>query len=295
MSGSSEEFGSGSQQLFARGVGPMASLLFFMFLSLVSIITDHHYHQGSWLRSSLGFLLAPIERIVEAPGDVWQAVVRPYEESKSIEQNNQRLRMQLLQQADVIQKYHVIEKQLTDLRALMGEPVSGAPIKKIMSVQSSIPGPFHQTIRLLGGDDQKVKLGATVMTTDGLVGQITAVYINTSEVTLVTDKTFSVSIQVQRTGVRALTEGSGASGGFYLSYFQKTNDLRIGDRVITSGLDGVYPPGVFVGTVQSIKADPQAAFMTVWCSPSEHFANHADVLVVMNPLPTDPPLSEHRP
>lgn len=295
MAGSSGEFGSGSQQLFDRGVGPMASLLFFVFLSLVSIITDHRYHQGLWLRSSIEFLLTPIERITAAPLNLWLAVVRPYENSTSMEQNNQQLRGQLLQQADVIQKYRAIEKQLKDLRALMGESVSQAPIKKIMFVQSGVPGPFHQTIRLSGGTDQSVRLGAVVMTTDGLVGQVTAVNINTSEVTLLTDKTFSVSIQVQRTGARALTEGSGSSGGFYLSYFQKTNDLRIGDQVVTSGLDGVYPPGIFVGTVKSIKVDPQSAFMTVWCIPSEYFADHADVLVVMNPLPTDLPLLEHGP
>ena len=295
MAGSSGEFGSGSQQLFDRGAGPMVSLLFFVFLSLVSIIADHRYHQGLWLRSSVEFILTPIERIAAAPWNLWLAVARPYEKSTTIEQDNQRLRLELLQQTDVIRKYSIIEKQLHDLRALLGESVSQAPIKKIMIVQSSVPGPFHQTIRLLGGENEKVRLGATVMTTDGLVGQVTAVNINTSEVTLVTDKTFSVSIQVQRTGARALTEGSGASGGFYLSYFQKTNDLRIGDQVVTSGLDGVYPSGIFVGTVRTIKVDPQAAFMTVWCAPSAYFANHADVLVVMNPLPTDFPLSEHEP
>jgi rod shape-determining protein MreC len=101
----------------------------------------------------------------------------------------------------------------------------------------------------------------------GVVGQITRVYPWLSEVTLITDKDHAVPVQVLRSGLRAVVFGSGDTRELALRYMPISSDIQQGDTLVTSGIDGTYPPGLPVARVIRIERDPAYPFARILCTP----------------------------
>jgi hypothetical protein len=96
------------------------------------------------------------------------------------------------------------------------------------------------------GTRHDVTLGLPVIDNQGVVGQVTRVFPFTSEVTLLTDKEQAIPVQLLRNGLRSVAYGRGKSGNLELRFTAPNADIQVGDIVVTSGLDGVYPAGLAV-------------------------------------------------
>jgi rod shape-determining protein MreC len=105
------------------------------------------------------------------------------------------------------------------------------------------------------------------MDDSGIVGQVTRVYPWMSEVTLITDKDHAVPVQVLRNGLRAVVFGSGDTGELALRYMPISSDIQNGDLLVTSGIDGTYPPGLPVAKVIHVERDPAYPFARILCTP----------------------------
>ena len=101
---------------------------------------------------------------------------------------------------------------------------------------------------------------------DGLVGQLTRVYPGSSEVTLVSSTDQLTPVFVERTGQRGLAAGSG-HGQMELRYMPSQTDLRAGDRLLTSGIDRVYPAGIPVATINRVSRSQSSPYLRVDCLP----------------------------
>ena len=133
------------------------------------------------------------------------------------------------------------------------------------------------------GADQKAILGQAVIDATGLIGQVTRVFPYSSEVTLLTDQELSIPIQVERNGLRAIAFGSGKTGMVDLPYLPANVDIKQGDKLVTSGIDGVYPAGLAVATVESIKSNPSSPFAKVTAKPLAGVQNHRLILLIDMP------------
>jgi rod shape-determining protein MreC len=102
----------------------------------------------------------------------------------------------------------------------------------------------------------------------GVIGQLTRAHAFVSEVTLLTDKEMAVPVQVLRNGLRAIAFGGGASGLLELRYMAANADVESGDQLVTSGLDGTYPPGLPVASVVRVERDASYTFARVLAQPS---------------------------
>ena len=124
----------------------------------------------------------------------------------------------------------------------------------------------------------------------GVVGQVTRVYPWLSEVTLVTDKDIAVPIQVVRNGVRAVVFGSGNISELELRYQPVNADIEVGDVLVTSGMDGTYPPALPVAKVTKVDRDPAYPFAHIACVPLAGVDRHRTLLIVSSvpPLPERP-------
>jgi rod shape-determining protein MreC len=103
---------------------------------------------------------------------------------------------------------------------------------------------FKRKVFVDKGSNKNVIAGQVVMDETGLVGQVTRVFPWLSEITLITDKDHAVPIQVLRTGLRAVVFGSGNISNTELRYMPISSDIQVGDELVTSGIDGTYPPGL---------------------------------------------------
>jgi rod shape-determining protein MreC len=116
----------------------------------------------------------------------------------------------------------------------------------------------------------------------GVVGQVTRAHALASEVTLLTDKDQAIPVQVVRNGLRAVAFGAGSSGMLELRFMAANAEIQNGDRLVTSGIDGTYPPGIPVATVARIERDAAYAFARIVCQPAAGVESGRYVLVLAN-------------
>ena len=117
------------------------------------------------------------------------------------------------------------------------------------------------------------------MDESGVIGQITRVFPMQSELTLLTDKDQAIPVMIVRSGMRAVLFGSG-NGLMELRYLAANADVQAGDRVVTSGLDGVFLAGLPVATVARVERDQAQAFARIPCLPAAGVERFSHVLVL---------------
>ena len=152
----------------------------------------------------------------------------------------------------------------------------------------SAPDPYSRKVILDQGRQEGVEPGLAVVDATGLLGQVTRVYPIQSEVTLITDRNQSVTVQVERNGQRGVMSGTG-QGGLELRFVLADADIKVGDRLMTSGLDGLFVPGLPVAMVESVERDA-GAFARIACRPLAGVEQSTRVLVLSRAeLPPPPP------
>ncbi len=160
-------------------------------------------------------------------------------------------------------------------------------------VQYDMRDPFTQKVVISRGSQQGVQNGSPVVTEDGMIGQVTRVFPLQSEVTLLTDKDQAVPVEVVRTGLRSVVYGTASGSTLELRFVPISADLVAGDELVTSGLDGVYPPGLPVAKVVRVDKQADTAFARVICLPIAAVRGARDVLVLhyesnIPPRPEEP-------
>jgi len=151
--------------------------------------------------------------------------------------------------------------------------------------------PFNRKVLLDKGSQSGIQPGQVVVDDAGVVGQVTRNYPWVSEVTLLTDKDHSVPVQVVRSGLRSVISGMGKDGMLELRYLAVNTDIVEGDMLTTSGIDGVYPPGLPVAVVSKIERNPTYIFARVTCTPVSGVGHNRQLLILslLSPVIEIPP------
>jgi rod shape-determining protein MreC len=148
---------------------------------------------------------------------------------------------------------------------------------------------FSRKLVLDQGQQAGVRPGQPVIDDRGVVGQITRVFPLTSELTLLTDRDQSIAVQLLRNGLRGVVFGDGR--GLELRFMAVNVDIQEGDRAVTSGIDGLYPPGLAVGTVTAVQRADKERFARVELQPAAGVGERIHLLV----LAIDPQGQPQRP
>lgn len=141
------------------------------------------------------------------------------------------------------------------------------------------PDPWIKTIVVNRGAEEGVERGMPVVVPDGLVGRIMAVASHSSVVRLVSDRSSRVPVLVSRSRARAVLEGEN-SGTCQLKYLERTEDVVEGDTVITSGLAGVYPRGIEIGTITQVLKKNYGLYQYAKMLPKAPLTRLEDVLII---------------
>jgi rod shape-determining protein MreC len=189
---------------------------------------------------------------------------------------------QAMQQAQLQMAENAQLRRLMDAREHL-------PVRSMMSeILYDARDPSTRRVVLDRGTRSGVKLGLPVIDNAGVVGQVTRVFPFTSEVTLLTDKEQAIPVQVLRNGLRSVAYGRGQSGLLDLRFVAPNADIQVGDVLVTSGLDGVYPAGLAVAKVIQVENVAQGAFGRVVCQPLAGIDRHRQLLIVMSDQPLPP-------
>jgi rod shape-determining protein MreC len=179
------------------------------------------------------------------------------------------------------------------LRELAGARERAAVRSVLSEVLYETRDPFTRKLVLDKGAQHQVLAGQPVIDAKGLVGQVTRVFQFSSEMTLVTDRSTTVPVVLQRTGMRSVAFGGAAPGRMELRYLASTADVREGDLLTTSGLDALYPPGLPVGRVERIERGGDNDFVRVLVAPTAEIQNNHLLVVLQvdtSAIPPGPPV-----
>lgn len=275
----------------------MARLVFFAVLSLLLLFVDARYRYLESTRSALSILVSPIQRLATLPGTLWQGASDFFitqSTQRGLIKQNDELRLQ--HQLDAAQLLQLQELQMENqqLRNLSSLPVRKAFSTQIAEIVYAERDVFKRKVLINKGADADVRIGQVVMDDIGIVGQITRVYPWLSEVTLLTDKDHAVPVQVVRNGLRTIVFGSGDTSQLSLRYMPTSADIQNDDVLVTSGIDGIYPPGIPVAKVVKIERDAAYPFAHVTCLPVAGVDRNRHLLVLSS-LPKLPDRPDEKP
>jgi rod shape-determining protein MreC len=203
---------------------------------------------------------------------------------------NDDLKLQHQNDAAQLLQLQAMELENQHLRNLDALPIRNQFTTQLVEVIYAERDVFRRKVLVNKGADADVKLGQVVMDDVGIIGQITRVYPWLSEVTLITEKNQAVPVQVLRNGLRAIVFGAGDTSQLSLRYMPASADVMNGDVLVTSGIDGTYPPGIPVARVIKIERDPVYPFSNITCLPIAGVDNHRHLLILsgMPRLPQRP-------
>jgi rod shape-determining protein MreC len=147
------------------------------------------------------------------------------------------------------------------------------------SIIASSASTWFQSCLINKGSAENVRKGMAVVTPLGVLGQVVSVAARSAKVLLITDANSGVDVVVQRTRSRGIVSGS-LEGGTVIKYVKRSEEIQEGDRLVTSGLDGVFPKGILVGTVGKVRKQQAGLFQHVEVIPAVRAAQTEEVLVI---------------
>ncbi|MDE2310506.1 MAG: rod shape-determining protein MreC [Betaproteobacteria bacterium] len=256
-----------SFRFFNRGPSPAVRLVFFLLLSLLLLFVDARYQYLEFARSGISVMIYPLQRLVAVPGMLWHQADAFLVLQGNLVRDNAQLRQQHGEDAARLQQLQVLQAENDHLRQLLAVQQRADYPMQLAEIVYTERDIFKRKLFLDKGTQANVLAGQVVMDDSGIVGQVTRVYPWLSEVTLVTDKDHPVPVQVLRNGLRAIVFGSGDTSELALRYMPISSDIREGDMLVTSGIDGTYPPGLPVAKVSHIERDPAYPFARILCTP----------------------------
>lgn len=256
-----------SFQFFNRGPRPAVRLVFFVVLSLLLLFVDARYRYLESTRSALSVLVSPIQKLATLPGMLWQRAGNFFTTQSSLVDDNQLLHQQHERDAAQLSQLQALQQENQQLRNLLALPQRGELTLQSAEIMYAERDVFKRKVLIDKGVNANVQIGQVVMDDAGIVGQVTRIYPWLSEVTLITEKDHAVPVQVLRNGLRTIVFGAGDTSQLSLRYMPISSDIQDGDQLVTSGIDGIYPPGIPVAKVVKIERDPAYPFARVTCLP----------------------------
>lgn len=279
-----------SPPIFADAAAGTLRLIGYLALACVLMVLDH---RNGWLlraRYAASVVVEPIYRLAAWPGEAAQNARIAFSQRRQLIDENERLREALLlaqarlNRMNAVAEQNARLKQLLDTRRMLGMDVQ---LARLIDVDL---GAARNRVMIDAGAKEGVHAGQVVIDAHGVMGQIVEVLPHSAVVLLITDANHSIPVVDERSGLRGLARGSGAPDKLIVSDIPLSADVKVGDRIATSGLGGRFPAGFPVGTITAIGPDPTGMFAQASAQPAAALARSGEVLLLRDlPEQVGPP------
>ena len=284
---------------FKQGPSAISKLLFFSALSVLLMVADVRFHVTQPLRATLSVALYPVQWLAMRPQAFAKYSGEYLESLQDAQADAKDVRQKLLLQAQRAAQVEQLTLENKQLRALLDLHERLNTVGFVAEVLYDAADPYTRKLIINKGMTNGVKPSAPVMDEHGILGQVTRVLPLVSEVTLVTDREHSIPVLNTRTGARGVAYGESGGAPLLELRFMATNaDIEVGDQLTTSGVDGVYPPGVPVGIVTKVERRAETAFARILCEPVGRVQGARHVMVIeplTDQIPARPVIDKQQP
>jgi rod shape-determining protein MreC len=270
-------------------------LIFLLALSLISA-NLHSRDNMSFVESLVVGITAPVQKVVWGVIDGIGSIWRGYFYLVGLEKENRALKKELHELRLQMNRYREADLANQRLRALLNFKKSIATPLLPAQLVAFDPSGWFQTILIDKGRSDGVVQDMAVVSAEGLVGRVIGVSNHHAKVLLILDGNSAVDAYIQRSRARGVLVGLGRELCL-LKYVQRNEDVQVGDKVISSGMGGVFPRGLLVGTVQEVVRGSSGLFQRVEVEPAVNFSRLEEVMVVIQPPAEKPAIvgSQKRP
>ncbi|MDR0563486.1 MAG: rod shape-determining protein MreC, partial [Azoarcus sp.] len=271
-----------SHPLFRRGASPKVRLVVYVAVCVAMLALDLKFKYFEGPRKFLSAITYPISTIAGKSTRLLGQATQQLTDIGNLQAENAALRQRQFEDANRLLRFDELERENLQLRALLRLSKKTPVISVASEVLYNVPDAFSRKV-IIDQGEHVVQHGLAVADADGLIGQITRVYPFQSEVTLITDSSQPVSVRVQRNGLRGITFGSNPEtqeeGSLELRYVLINADIKPDDILETSGLDGIFLPGLPVAKVVSVNRE-SGSFARILCQPLGGVETSTRVLVL---------------
>ena len=287
---------------FRQGPSALSKLMVFSAIALFLMVADTRFKVTVPLRAALATVLYPAQWLVMQPVDAARYGGGYFTSLHTAQQNEAAARERLAVQAERSLQVEQLTRENQRLRELLAmreritSPATGA------QVLYDAADPYSRKVVIDRGQTHGIQPGTPVIDESGVLGQVTRVYPLVSEVTMLIDPDQAIPVLNTRTGVRSVVYGQpGEDGdGLELRYTLANADIVEGDLLTTSGVDGVYPPGLPVGRITRVERRAESSFNRIHSAPVARMQGALHVLVLtpvgqsLPPAPAAAPATESR-
>jgi len=258
----------------------LAILLFLIAVAMLLFSTLNPSKETGFFRKAVIEAVAPMEGLINTIasniGGVWHRyifLVNLGEANRGLVRENALL-------SQKINDYSEIYLECLRLRKLVGLKGKTNYPTVAARVVGRKQSPLFETILIDKGSSHGISIDMPVLTAYGLLGRITEVSWNVSRVLLLVDYNSNIDALIQRSRAHGILQGSGEKG-CRLKFVQRTEDVKVGDVIVTSGLAGVFPKGLLLGTVKSVEKKETGLFQEIWVSPADYVNRIEEVMVIL--------------
>ncbi len=276
---------------FRQGPSALTKLAFFSALALFLMVADTRFEFARPLRAAVATALLPVQRVLSVPVQMWQGASDYLHGLSSALLSEKQAQARLALQAEKVARADRLEHENERLRALLELRPSLQVRSLAAEVLYEASDPFSRKLFLDRGATHGVVLGAPVIGPDGVLGQVTRVFPLSSQVTLLIDKDAAIPVLNVRTQARSAAFGGAGGDAMELRYMAANADVQIGDELSTSGVDGVYPPGLPVARVMAVERRAESGFARILLAPNAS-ADGVRHVLVLEPLALQQPPRE---
>jgi rod shape-determining protein MreC len=265
---------------FRQGPSALTKLVFFSALALFLMVADTRFQFAHPLRAGVATVLLPVQRTLAVPVQLWQTSAEYLRGLQAALAAERLAGVQLAELSEKATRADRLAQENARLRALL-DMRQALQVRSIAAeVLYEGADAFSRKLFIDRGLTHGVLAGSPVVGPDGVLGQVTRVFPLSSQVTLLIDKDAAIPVLNARTRARSAAFGGAGGGALELRFMTPNADVQVGDQMTTSGVDGVYPPGLPVARVVTVERRAESGFARILLAPDAPTDDVRHVLVL---------------
>ncbi len=280
--------------LLNRRVSPGIKIVAIIIVSITLMMLDDAHDSLAPVRATLAVAMHPLQMVAQMPGDVVNYLDRYFNRGQLIA-NNDALSQKVLLLRARLQKLAALEAENDRIRALLASSESLEQEVLIAEILSVSPSPYRHYVKLNKGAADGVHEGQALVDANGIMGQVTQVTPLGSHAILITDANHGIPVEINRTGLQTIAQGTGKPDELRLPFLASNADVNTGDLLVSSGLGGRYPAGYPVATVAQVSHEAGNEFLDATATPTAHLNRGREALLVWTPKTRAPPAAPATP
>lgn len=285
---------SSAPAFFRQGPSALARLLVFGLLAVALMAADRQWAVAKPIRSAVASVLYPLQWALVQPVQVVNDLVRRFEDTQKAQARAQTLAQENLHLREQSQRAAFLSAENQRLRELLDLRQQITTQSQVVQVIYRVADPYAERVVIDRGSQHGIQAGALVLDAHGVFGQVTQVQPFSAEVTLIHDTQQHTPVMSLRSQTSGILVGSGWSNmSLELQRVPSDADIQEGDTLVTSGLDGMFPPGLPVARIAQVLRAKDLSTELILAKPLAHLSTSRDLMVLQPrepalPAPTPP-------